>query len=254
MGAIGSPWKWAIAVVAGTSLALGGVTSMQGCQTIAPAVYFAAKTCIELIKELVDSPLAELPAGYERCGDPAVWPVRDQYLMFCFYCSAADPNKMYVQFDCTGKFYPFTVRPVEGSGPEVDRGGSGIDSADCDEWLFMKARAAYSDWNDETVVDLEVPNDRVFPDLGPYATLAVSVDGLPVTPGRDFAVESGRQLHIEGSLHEVAHFAMTAGVEELSFSHDGVRYELFLNPDVSAIMVFKDGACVMKGPLFKPAP
>ena len=254
MGAIGSPWRCALAVATGTSLGLGGVTAMQGCETIAPAVYFAAKTCIELIKEMADSPRDRLPVGYERCGEPVVWTVRDQWISFCFYCSDASPNEMYVQIDCTGKYFPFSTRPVPGVQPPPGQGGSGIDTIDCDEWLLTKAIAAYDEWSARTVVELEVPNDRVLPDIDPYTTLGVAIDGAPVSPGRDFSAESGQRLRLEGSMKEVAHFAMTAGVEEMTFSHDGARYEVFLNADVSAIMVFKDGACIFKGPLFAPTP
>lgn len=229
---------------------------MQGCETLGPMVPVAISLCIEVVKSLLDLPREDLPDGYAPCGEPVVWELRGEEMKFCFYCSLADPTKVYMRFGCTGKFYPLKLRPVGGTdnNPDTGAGAAGIDKLGCDERLLLKAQSTYDEWADRASAAFTSPNTRLFPDPTAYATLSVSVDGVPVGGARDFTVVDGQRIAVEGSLEEVAHYAMVSGVTEITFEHDGALYEAFVNPDVSAMMLFKNGVCIDKRPLFAPTP
>lgn len=247
-------------LIASATIGIGGVTSMQGCATLGPMVPFAISVCVELVKSLLDLPREDLPEGYAPCGEPVVWNVRGEEIKFCFYCSLMDPTKLYMRFGCTGKYYPLRLRSIGGADKDPDTGldtgagGIGIDKIGCDERLLLKAQSTYDEWADRASASFESPNARYFPDPDPYASLSVSVDGVPIADARDFMVGEGQRVSVEGSLEEVAHYAMACGVTEAAFEVDGVLHEVFVNPDVSAMMVFKNGVCIDKRLLFAPTP
>jgi hypothetical protein len=62
-GAIASPRRSIVVLVAGTTLGLAGVTTMQGCQTLGGLIPLAVKVCVDAVKMLLDLPLEELPDG-----------------------------------------------------------------------------------------------------------------------------------------------------------------------------------------------
>jgi hypothetical protein len=255
-GAIASPRRSIVVLVAGTTLGLAGVTTMQGCQTLGGLIPLAVKVCVDAVKMLLDLPLEELPDGYVPCGEPVTWEVRGSGMKFCFYCSLADPVKVYMQLGCTGSFYPFRLRPIgdPAAGDVPGAGSAGIDKVGCDERLLMKAQSIYDEWSGRASAMFPSPNTRLFPDPTAYATLGVALDGVPVSLGGDFLVTEGQRISVEGSLDEVAHYAMISGVTELAFEDGGVRYEVFVNADVSAMMLFRNGVCIEQRLLFAPVP
>ena len=118
----------------------------------------------------------------------------------------------------------------------------------------MRARSTYDAWSGRTSAIFDCPNDRMFPDPAGYPTLVVSVDGRPQRKGRDFTAEFGQEITLVGTLDEVAHYAMISGLRELSFRADGALYEVAVNSEMSAMMVFKNGARIDTRFLFAPTP
>jgi hypothetical protein len=81
----------------------------------------------------------------------------------------------------------------------------------------------------------------------------VTIDGAAVKTGREFAVGFGAHIELSGSVDEVAHYAMHAGVDSIAFEDDGKKYDVFVNPEISAMMVFCNGVCIDKRFLFTPS-
>jgi hypothetical protein len=239
-------------LVAGGAIGLGGALALPGCETVGGFVATAVHVCVPIIRSLLNLPLPELPAGYTSCGDPTVWTEHGHSLTFCFYCSPTDPRRVYVQMNCQGDYYPLSVRPIGSpSSIGVDEGVH-LEKLGCEEQLLMRARASYDEWTGHAAASFDCPNARVFPDASGYASLVVAVDGRRVEVASDFKVDFGQAVTIEGKLDEVAHYAMISGLRELSFRSGGVSYAVVVNPEVSAMMLFKDGACIDSRLLFAP--
>lgn len=251
---LASPQRSLLALAAGSALGLGSVTVMQGCETVGGLVATAVHVCVPLIRSLLDLPLPDLPAGYSSCGAPVVWEEHGHAVAFCLYCSPLEPSRMYLQLNCSGDYFPLEVRRLEPLAQQTVDEGIHLEKMDCEERLLMRARSTYDEWSGRATAAFDCPNDRVFPNPSGYPTLTVSVDGARVRRSQDFAVEFGQAIEVAGALDEVAHYAMTAGLHELSFRADGALYEVKLNSAVSAAMIFKDGACIDSRFLFAPTP
>ena len=252
--ALASPRKSLLALAAASTVGLGGATLMPGCETVGGLVATAVHVCVPLIRSLLNLPVPDLPAGYSSCGAPIVWEEHGNAIAFCLYCSPLEPSRMYLQLNCSGDYFPLEVRRLEPLARQTVDEGLHLEKLSCEERLLMRARSTYDEWSGRATAAFDCPNDRVFPDASGYPTLAVSVDGARVQKGRDFAVRFGQAVEFAGTLDEVAHYAMTAGLRELSFRANGALYEVKMNSEVSAVMIFKDGACVDSRFLFAPTP
>jgi hypothetical protein len=227
---------------------------MQGCETMGGLVTTVVHVCVPLIRSLLNLPLPDLPAGYSSCGAPVLWEEHGHAVAFCLYCSPLEPSKMYMQLNCSGDYFPLDIRRVEPLAQQTIDEGIHLEQMSCEERLLMRARSTYEEWSGRATAAFDCPNDRVFPDVSGYPTLTVSVDGARVPSGRDFVVDSRQAVEISGTLDEVAHYAMTAGLRELSFRADGALYEVKMNSEVSAMMIFKNRACIDSRFLFAPTP
>lgn len=241
-------------MVAGSTLGLGGTLVLPGCETVGTLVAAAVHVCVPIIRSLIKLPTPELPPGYSPCGDPVVWQERGHTATFCLYCSPFEPAKVYLQMNCTGDYYPLELRPLGSPAAVSFEEGVHLEKLGCEEQLLIRVRSAYDAWSGRATASFECPNERIFPDPSRYETLTVSVDGKQVADDRDFEVMFGGEVELAGSLDEVAHYAMSAGLRELSFRADGGLYEVSLNNRLSAMMVFKDGAWIDTRFLFAPAP
>lgn len=250
--AFASPRRSLLVLVAGSTIGLGSSLALQGCETVGGLVATAVQVCVPIIRSLLNLPLSDLPAGYASCGDPKVWTENGHTVAFCFYCSPADPRKVYVRMNCEGDYYPLTVRPISSPSPITVDEGLHLEKLSCEEQFLLRARASYDEWSGRASAEFECPNARVFPDPSGYASLVVSVDGKRMDVKRDFKVDFGQQVALEGKIDEVAHYAMISGLNELSFRADGADYTVFVNRECSAMMLFKGGACVDKRFLFAP--
>lgn len=253
-GAVASPRRSVVVLVAGAAIGLGGLAALQGCRTIVPIIDTALTVCVNAIRSLLDRPDDELPAGFVQCGPPLVWTERGNEVKFCFYCSPADPMTVYMQLNCTGPFYPLTMRAIGSNAPITVEEGLTLEQMDCRETLLARARSSYDAATRRVTASFASPNDRIFPDPSAYATLEVTVDGTRITNPRDFKVAARREVALSGSLDEVAHYAMVSGLRELAFRDGNARYEAFVNRDFSAMMLFKNGVCVDQRLLFAPEP
>lgn len=251
---IGSPRKSLLLLATGSALGVGGVTALQGCDTIGSLVATAVQVCVPLIRTLLNLPVAELPPGYSACGEPQTWEQNGHSAEFCLYCSPFDPATMYLQLNCQGDYYPLSLRRLGSSEPVSFDEGIHLEKLSCEEQLLMRAKSTYDAWNGRATASFACPNERLFPSAAGYATLAVTVDGKAVEGGRDFKVEFGQQVDLAGSLDEVAHYAMTSGLNGLSFRADDAFYEVAVNSAFSAMMVFRNGVCIDTRFLFAPTP
>jgi len=249
-----APRRSVIVLVAGATIGLGGVTALQGCRTIVPIIDTAISVCINAIRSLANRPIEGLPPGFGECGQPVVWNERGHEVKFCFFCNPADPLTIYMQLNCDGPYYPLTMRAVGSDSPITVEEGLSLEKMDCREMLLARARSTFDQATRRVTASFASPNDRIFPNPSAYTTLAVTVDGLRISAPRDFKVGAQRQIVLSGDLDEVAHYAMIAGLREIAFRDGNARYQAFLNRDVSAMMLFKNGACVDERLLFAPEP
>ena len=254
MGAAASPRRSLLVLVAGSTIGLGSALALQGCETMGGLVATAVHVCVPIIRMLLNLPLSDLPAGYTSCGAPEVWEEGGHSASFCFYCSPLDPQKVYVQMNCEGDYYPLTVRPIGSPKPIEVYEGVHLEKLTCDEQLLMRARASYDEWRGRVSAEFECPNARIFPDPSGYSSLTVTIDGTTVDFAEDFKVGFGQVVAIEGKLDEVAHYGMISGLRELSVRTGPVSYTAFLNREVSAMMLFRGDTCVDTRFLFAPTP
>lgn len=231
----------------------GTLAALQGCQTMQQAGRGIIDACISEIAKAFNQPLSSLPAGYGPCGEPQTWTVQGSSVRICAYCSPYDPGVLYLQHDCSGPFYPYLRRPVTASPATGVDTGVHIESVSCAEQLRARMEWQYDQWSKRVHAGIKLPNDRVFPDPSDYPDLTILVDGAAVRSRSDFVVGADQQVTIAGGLPSVAYYAMTAGLRQISFRDGQTRYELFLNPDISAMMLFKDGVCIQSGLIFAPA-
>lgn len=253
-GAVASPRRGLLVLAAGGAIGLGGVAAMQGCETLGGLVATVVHVCVPVVRSLLNLPLSDLPAGYAACGEPQEWEQNGQRATFCFYCSLSNPKTVYLQMNCQGDYYPLQMRPIGSPNPVHFDEGVHLEKLSCEEQLIMRARSTYDEWSGRASAAFDCPNTRVFPDPSDYTSLSVAVDGAKIDATHDFKVGFGQEVELEGKLDEVAHYAMVSGLRELSFQSDGVQYTVFLNSEFSAMMLFKDGACIDQRLLFAPAP
>jgi hypothetical protein len=251
-GLLASPRRSLVLLTACTALGGAGTTTLTGCQSLAPIVDVAVRACIQLISELLNAPLSQLPPGYVPCGGPIDWPIHDAVMTVCFYCNKNDPNTVYLQSECQGPYYPMRIRPGEHTVEGEDR-LPGPTKLNCKDRMLLTAQSTYDAWRNRVSMSLKAPNARLLPTPGRYETIEVKVNGVPVMAKREFAVDFGASIEVSGSIDEVAHYAMHAGVESIVFLDGGKKYEVFVNPDISAMMVFRDGVCVDKRFVFAPS-
>lgn len=238
------------AAVAG--IGTGAILSTTGCSTIAPFVINAAlRACIELICSLFDAPVQTLPFGYSHCGSNT-WQLPDRSISFCAYCPGGSSGPVYVQMNCEGPYYPLVPRRLgEPASNDVVETIS-IESYDCDDRFLAEIGTMVDLHRQRADAQIVVPSARVLADRSAYSDLEVLVDGADAPERGDFAVAAGSRLRIAGDLEEVAHYAMTAGVEEISFADGKDRWTIHANPEFSAIAVYRNGGFEDARFLFAP--
>ncbi len=245
----------ALVLAAGAGAGVGGLSLSTGCQSLGPIIAPAVvRACIDIIRGLFNLPLLDLPPGFVPCGPADRWEERGVVTEFCFYCSAADPYTMYMQADCEGPFFPLKARPVGSPEPLTYDEAISLEKFTCEERFLRRAQSAYDGFHGRLQTSIKSPNNRMLPDPSAYPSLTVLVDGKRIGARTDFPVRFGETIELSGTVDEVAHYAMTAGVTELSFRDGNDRYEVVVNPRFSAKLVFKNGECIEKGLLFAPLP
>jgi len=245
----------ALILAMGTSAGVGGLSLASGCQAVGPIVTSAAvQACMEIIRRLFNLPLDHLPPGFVPCGPAESWQHRDGVTVFCFYCSEADPYIAYMQMDCQGPFHPLKMRPMGSSTQLTYVDAMSIESMSCEEQLMLRAQSSYDRFHGRLQTKVKSPNNRMLPDPSAYPSLEVRIDGQRLLSRTDFPVRFGETIELHGTVDEVAHYAMTAGVNEITFRDGSDLYEVFVNPRFSAKLVFKNGVCIEKGLLFAPLP
>lgn len=255
-----APRTWSMFVAVG--LAGGSMLTLPACHT-APAIIVnaAVVACLEIIKALFDTPQNELPAGYAPCGQIA-WPVQNHEFKFCLFCDPTKPQEIFVQFDCQGKFYPMRLRrvervpgtPVGGSINELANEYLSIEKLTCDEVFLIDAATTVAPFMSGLDCTLRAPNARIMPSIAHYGTLDVRIDGVSAPRQGDFEIASGAVLDFTGSFEEVAHYAMTCGIRELSFKDGSNAWTVYANPDVSAIAILRDDEIHDVRFIFAPQP
>lgn len=257
------PSRWAnrrVAVLALASVGVVCMTTAPACQTVGPlAISMGIEACLTLVKRLLDAPWSSLPDGYRPCG-AVDWSVEGRTLKACTFCNPLFPDRVYVQFDCTGPYYPMDIERIRDRAStsrdedeRVDTGERFITKIECHELFFLKVAGEVADDLQWFGCEFESPNDRVLPDWSGYATLALTIDGSAEAPS-DRSIAAGTRVRIEGARDEVAHYAMTAGVTEFGFRDGTDHWRVYLNSDLSAAMVFRNGIHDETRILFAPMP
>jgi hypothetical protein len=243
-----------LGLVAASGVAAGGVLVTPGCETIAPvAIQAAISVCIELVKSLFDAPADQLPAGYVPC-DTLDWQVHGHELKFCLFCNPAVESEVFVQFQCTGKYYPMRLRRLAQTETLDTVEGISIKSIECDERFLIDVRSTVDPFMSAVSCTLEVPSGRTMPSIGHYGALDVRVDGVPAPRRGDFAVDAACTIELDGAFDDVAHYAMTCGIRELAFKDGDNLWSVHANPAVSAIAVFRNDVLYDARFLFAPMP
>jgi len=243
-----------LSLLAAVGIATVTMLVAPGCQTVLPiAVHAAISACIELVKSLVDEPADQLPQGYIPC-DSFEWEVEGRELKFCVFCNPSVRSEVFIQFGCTGKYYPMRLRRIERPESPDTVDGISIEKIRCDERLLLDVRSTVAPFMAGIQCTMRVPNDRVLPSLENYGTLDARIDDAPAPRDGDFLVDAGVVVELDGSFDEVAHYAMTCGILELAFKDGGSMWTVHANPDVSAIAVFRDGELYDARFLFAPVP
>jgi hypothetical protein len=240
-----------IAGALAATIGSGAIGLGTGCQAVPALVGVGVQLCIETIKTLLDAPRQEPPPNSEPCGRIEWW-VRGYLLKFCFTCDPTQPGEIFVQFDCAGDFFPMKLRRIREAPSDILENGIHIKKLDCDQRLLAAGAAAMDIARQLGELQLSAPNHRVFPDRSKYQQLDVFIDGLPAPRRGDFSVDAGANISLAGDLDELAHYAMTIGVTELSYTDGSDLWEIHTNPEVSAIMVLKNDAYYDGRFLFAP--
>jgi hypothetical protein len=253
------------ATVAGTTVAsivvaLGALSIpfIGGCTSI-PA---QARALIELCPKLIDAieglPRNTLPSGYTDCGE-IIWKDRGIEISFCLYCSPVDPERVFVQKDCRGPYYPMQRarprdKPVFSPFSTVsDSSPPFVSQFGCEE---LATTAAVGRLDEDTwIIDttIIVPNDRMLPSSREYLGLAVEIDGRAAWPDGTTAIDAGAALRVQGRISEVAHYAATLGLRCVEFRAAGDAWAVDVHPDLPAYAVFKNGKLINHGFIFAPA-
>ena len=232
----------------------GAILSSTGCSTIAPFVINAAlRACIELICSLFDAPVQTLPYGYSHCGSNT-WQLPDRSISFCAYCPSGSTGPVYVQMNCEGPYYPLLPRRIEEQPSKQVVETISIESYDCDDRFLAEIDAMVDLHRQRAQARVIVPTSRFLADRSAYSDLEVAIDGSPAPARGDYPVEAGAKLVISGDVEQVAHYAMTVGVEEISFADGGDRWTIHANAEHSAIAVYRNGRFEEARFLFAPMP
>ena len=145
-----------------------------------------------------------------------------------------------------------TMRRVFDPSPITAADGTTISSYDCALHFFRQTTVRSDAQGTRGMGQFVCPDDRVLASIAGYKDLTLEVNGRFVKSELDVAVEAGSMVTIEGLIDEVAHYAMSIGVEELTFMDGGDSYEVFLDRDVSALMMFRNDTFVKCRFLFTP--
>lgn len=241
-------------VAAAAGVGTGALFSASGCSTIAPFLIDATlRACLQLISSLFDAPVQSLPPGYSSCGTNT-WQLPDRSITFCAYCPDVGTGPVYVQMECQGPFYPLVPRRLDEQPTKALAETISIESYDCEDRFLAEIGAMVDVHRQRAEARLVVPSGRVLADRSAYSDLEVLVDGVEAPVKGDFHVASGTKLWIAGTLQEVAHYAMTAGVEELSFSDGADRWTVYANAEWSAVALYRNDVFEDARFLFAPMP
>ncbi len=234
------------------AIALCGVPLLGGCDRLAEALtVVVGAECANLIRVLFEQPVERLPQGYVLC-QTHEWTRKSNTAKFCLYCDPEDELKVYVQLNCEGDYYPMQTRRLLDTTPTTTKNGTTLSAFDCTVRFYAASESTCNLNFTWCMGQFETPDDRVLPSIAGYTDLALYTDGHAIKAAVDTPIAGGTLITIEGGIDQVAHYAMTLGVEEFSVTDTDDHYEVFLNREFSAIMVFKNDAFMDCRLLFAP--
>ena len=244
--------RCALVMCAATVIVFGSIPLLSGCEHPAGGlVKIVGSECAKIFKDLMDAPIYRLPAGCAHIGT-RLWEKNGRSTKFCFYADPQNDQILYIQFECEGAYYPMTMRRVFDPSPITAADGTTISSYDCALHFFRQTTVRSDAQGTRGMGQFVCPDDRVLASIAGYKDLTLEVNGRFVKSELEVAVEAGSMVTIEGLIDEVAHYAMSIGVEELTFMDGGDSYEVFLDRDVSALMMFRNDTFVECRFLFAP--
>lgn len=236
------------------ALTATAVPVLSGCKAVPYLVHTVVSWCLPVLAKVFDDPVSSLPAGYTECGRHK-WAVRGEEVRFCVFCSSDPAKPVLIQLNCTGDFYPVKLRDGGGHGTSTTGhldGESGLGKISCDEYILSVAQAASDEFRSRADASIIAPNTRLLPSVRPYDDLIVEVDGAPAYPDGSSEVQAGDAVRIRGSFDQVARYAAEAGVRSIEFRDGGDAWAVELNPEFSAVAIFRNARLVEARFLFAP--
>ena len=236
------------------ALTAAAVPALSGCNAVPFVMNTVLSWCLQAVSKVLAEPLDTLPASYSACGQHT-WSVRGEKVKFCLYCSPIPSDPVLVQLDCAGDYYPIKLRDRAAASPadEIsDNGQAGIQQLQCDQYLLSLAQAQTDEFQSRVDASIIAPNRRPLPSIEGYDELAIEVDGMPFAPDGAIEVRAGSAVRIHGAFEQAARYAAEAGIRSLEFREDGNAWAIELNPEFSAIAIFKNARLVETRFLFAP--
>lgn len=236
------------------ALVASAVPALSGCKAVPFMMNTVLSWCLQAVSKVLAEPVNALPAGYSACGQHT-WSVRGEKVKFCLYCSPVPSDPVLVQLDCAGDFYPIKLRDREHAAPAgtiSESGQAGIQQLQCDQYLLSLAQAQTDEFQSRVDASIIAPNRRPIPSIQGYDELGIEVDGTPFVPDGTVEVRAGAAIRIHGAFDQVARYVAEAGVRSIEFREDGNAWAIDLNPEFSAIAVFKNARLVETRFLFAP--
>ena len=247
---------------AAVMLTAGTIPILGGCQYVAPMIPAIVKACIDVLITLLDEPIATLPADYRLCGYHD-WPadgvnqsgdvLKGGRTKYCVYCSEVPGEPVYLQLNCAGELYPLSIRRTLDGLNVAYQDHMEIVEFTCTERILTQVGFDVDSFQNKASAVFITPNERVMPDVSRYKSLSMSIDNRCAPKHGDFFVKEGSTVRLEGEIDEVAHYAMTIGLEQLEFDEGGIHWTILANANFSSIVIFKDAKFYESRFIFAPA-
>lgn len=230
----------ASAAVGCIGVGLGAVSMLTGCDETPQTVKTVVLACRPMIARIFGLPVSELPNGYRLCLRQPFDVGHGRMIDMCVYCNDEPGAPEYIRIGCTGMYRSVTFEsnalqqsPLQDSQPQVRGVG-------CDERLDALAFASADSSETHLDTTIVLPNDRTLPDLGLYAELTVTANGMSVPPSGEYELARGTQLRIAGPFELAAHYATALGIESIDYKSDGARWHVAFNAECSVIGVLRN--------------